>query len=75
MNLRMLPYASVVALLFAASSAGQSIKKQVRDSEAPKTMTTGELAELADPLFTLVLKPKPNEFRFDEVVRLLKGAT
>lgn len=53
---------------------GQAIKKQARDGVPPQTMTAADLAALGDPLFRLVLKSKPDEVRFDEVVRLLKGA-
>jgi len=53
---------------------GQALKQQLSETAIPRGMTTAELSVLNDPLFRLVLKTKPNEARFDEVVRLIKGA-
>jgi hypothetical protein len=76
MNIRNAMGAIVASsLLLSVPARGQAIKKQARNDDAPKVMTAAELAELGDPLFVLVLKDKPNEFRFDEVIRLLKGAS
>ena len=62
-------------IFFSALAPAQAIKKQARDGAPQQAMTAAELAVLGDPFFKLVLKTKPNEVRFDEVVRLVKGAT
>ncbi len=74
MNIRIAMGAIMASVLFSVSAPGQAIRKQARDGAPQEVMTAAELAALGDPLFKLVLKDKPDEVRFDEVVRLLKGA-
>ena len=71
----MIRFSALALVLAFTTLSAQSIKKQVRDGAPQLAMTSTELSVLGDPLFRLVLKTKPNEIRFDEVVRLLKGTT
>jgi len=57
-------------------TSGQSaIRKQATESSALVPMSAAELAELGDPMFTLVLRDHPQEIRLDEIERLIMGAT
>jgi hypothetical protein len=65
--------AVVGLIVLAALPAHAQVRKQVRDGAAVQALTVTERAQLGDPLFTLVLKPRPNEARLDEIERLLMG--
>ena len=64
---------ALVLALASMIASGQAIKIQARDGAPQRVMTAVELAVLGDPFFRIVLQSKPDEIRFDEVVRLLKG--
>lgn len=61
-------------LLGSPSTFGQSLKKQLRDSDTPITMAPTEIGELGDPFFLLVLKDHIDTVSLDGVETLLQPA-
>ncbi len=63
----------LVVLALMVWPATAQLRKQEREGAPVRNMTAAERTQLGDPFFLLVLKPKPNETRLDEIEKLIVG--